>query len=96
MPMRANAHRFGGSHAQRDIVHLTLVESALRAGQSSLAAALAAERTNLKRTSPFNWRLSARAFEAQGNVEEARRARDVADLHCKAHQAPRKATRVAA
>ncbi len=31
--VRAHANRFGGSHAQRDVVHLTLVESALRAGR---------------------------------------------------------------
>ena len=29
LPMRGHANRFGGSHAQRDIVHLTLVEAAL-------------------------------------------------------------------
>ena len=95
-PMRANAHRFGGSHAQRDIVHLTLTESALRAGHASLAGALAAERTNLKRTSPFNWRLAARALDAQGRAEDAGRAREAADTHSRAHQAPRATTRAAA
>jgi tetratricopeptide (TPR) repeat protein len=95
-PMRANAHRFGGSHAQRDIVHLTLTESALRAGNASLAGALIAERTNLRRTSPFNWRLAARALDVQGRTEEAARARDTADTHARAHQAPRATTRVAA
>jgi 2'-5' RNA ligase len=95
-PIRANAHRFGGSHAQRDIVHLTLLESALRSGRSALATALAAERTSVKRTSPFNWRLSARAFEAQGHADEARRAREMADMYAKAHQPSRSATPVAA
>ena len=95
-PMRANAHRFGGSHAQRDIVHLTLLESALRSGRSALAAALAAERTSVKRTSPFNWRLSARALESLGQADEARRAREMADMYAKAHQPSRSATPVAA
>jgi tetratricopeptide (TPR) repeat protein len=95
-PMRVNAQRFGGSHAQRDIVHLTLVEAALRAGRSSLAFALAAERTNVKRTSPFNWRLSARALELQGQADAARRARETADVFVKTHQPMRSAAPVAA
>jgi hypothetical protein len=60
--MRQHAHRFGGSHAQRDVVHLTLLESALRAGRTRLAQALVAERTALKPDSPFNRLLAARAL----------------------------------
>jgi hypothetical protein len=60
-PVRLIAHRFGGSHAQRDILSLTLIEAALRGGEAKLARALAAERTQVKPTSPFNWRLTARA-----------------------------------
>jgi len=60
-PLRLVAHRFGGSHAQRDILPLTLVEAALRAGRGRLARALAAERTNLKPSSPFNRELTERA-----------------------------------
>jgi hypothetical protein len=48
-PIRSYAHRFGGSHAQRDLLDLTLVEAASRAGQDRLAAALRAERTNARR-----------------------------------------------
>jgi tetratricopeptide (TPR) repeat protein len=58
---RPVAHRFGGSHAQRDIIHLTLVEAALRAGRMTLARALVAERVDLKPESPFNRLLAARA-----------------------------------
>jgi hypothetical protein len=47
-PARIIAHRFGGSHAQRDLLDMTLIEAALRAGQFSLGRALAAERCNLK------------------------------------------------
>jgi tetratricopeptide (TPR) repeat protein len=60
-PLRLVAHRFGGSHAQRDIFALTLVEAALRGGQVRLARALAAERTNVKPTSPFTRELTERA-----------------------------------
>ena len=65
-PVRLVAQRFGGSHAQRDILSLTLIEAALRGGQGQLARALAAERTQVKPTSPFNWRLTARAQDLLG------------------------------
>jgi tetratricopeptide (TPR) repeat protein len=52
-PLRAVAQRFGGSHAQRDLLDLTLVEAALRAGERNLAAALIAERAALRPTSPL-------------------------------------------
>ena len=43
-PVRDVAHRFGGSHAQRDVIDLTLVEAARRAGDHGLVAALEADR----------------------------------------------------
>ena len=42
-PVRSYAHRFGGSHAQRNVLDLTLIEAARRAGQNNLVAALLAE-----------------------------------------------------
>jgi hypothetical protein len=62
-PVRNNASRFGGSHAQRDLIDLTLIEAALRAGQLALARALAAERADLKPTSPSARILLRRAGE---------------------------------
>jgi len=53
-PVRAIAHRFGGSHAQRDLLDLTLLEAACRAGQDTLAAALAGERLAWKPQSPLS------------------------------------------
>lgn len=47
-PIRAIAHHFGGSHAQRDLIDLTLLEAALRDGQLALARSLASERVDLK------------------------------------------------
>jgi hypothetical protein len=61
MPVRKLAHRFGGSHAQRDLLNLTVIEAALRAGDYRLARALVAERVDLKPGSPFNWQLAERA-----------------------------------
>jgi hypothetical protein len=52
-PIRSRAHRFGGSHAQRDLIDLLLLEAAARAGDRPLAAALAAERVALRPASAF-------------------------------------------
>ena len=49
-PARGIASRFGGSHAQRDVVDLTLIEAARRAGQRDLVSALVAERIATKST----------------------------------------------
>lgn len=43
-PVRNRAHRFGGSHAQRDVIDLTLIAAASRDGQDRLARALCDER----------------------------------------------------
>ncbi len=65
LAIRPQAHRFGGSHAQRDVLSLTLLEAALRSGRTALAQALAAERTAQKPESPFNRLLAARARPEQ-------------------------------
>jgi tetratricopeptide (TPR) repeat protein len=84
LPIRTIANRFGGSHAQRDLIHLTLTEAALRSGNQRLARALVSERTQLKPTSPFNWQLTARSLEAAGDADGAARARENADARRKA------------
>ncbi len=48
--IRSRAHAVGGSHAQRDIIDLTLIAAAARAGQQNLASALVAERIARKPT----------------------------------------------
>jgi tetratricopeptide (TPR) repeat protein len=47
-PLREIAQRFGGSHAQRDLLDRTLLEAARRSGQLALARALEAERAALR------------------------------------------------
>ena len=42
--IRNRAHRFGGSHAQRDLLDQTLIVAARRSGQAALATALESER----------------------------------------------------
>ncbi len=59
--VRGRAQRLGGSHAQRDILSLTLFEAALRAGRHEQAQAIAAERVFHKPQSPWARALAARA-----------------------------------
>jgi hypothetical protein len=51
--VRDSAHLFGGSHAQRDIVTLTLLDAAAHAGQRELAAHILAERYPAKQHTPL-------------------------------------------
>ena len=59
-PVRDIAHRFGGSHAQRDLITLTLVEAALRARRPVPARHYLAERLVHKPASAWGRRLAAR------------------------------------
>lgn len=63
LPVLPIAHRFGGSHAQRDLLQLTALEAAMRAGDRALAAALSAQRLASRPHSPFN---RTQARRAQG------------------------------
>lgn len=54
LPIRAISHRFGGSHAQRDVIELTLIEAAIRAGAPDLARRLAASRHEARPASPLS------------------------------------------
>jgi hypothetical protein len=51
--VRNGAALFGGSHAQRDLLDLTLLEAARRQGDAPLYAALAAERLAARPGSPW-------------------------------------------
>jgi hypothetical protein len=64
--VRHIAHWCGGSLAQCDVIHLTLIEAALRARQAGLARALVADRTARKPASRLNRLLMRRlATQAQ-------------------------------
>jgi hypothetical protein len=60
--IRAAADRCGGSVAQCDLIHLTLLEAALRGHRKRLARTLAAERAVRKPASRLNRWLKARAW----------------------------------
>lgn len=59
--IRSGAHRFGGSHAQRDVIDLTLIAAAERAGDAPLAEALRHEREALRPNRPAQRMLAAAA-----------------------------------
>lgn len=64
-PIRSIANRFGGSHAQRDLLDLTLIEAAIRGGDQPTATAFTGERSHRKPTSPLAWLLHRRAQHAE-------------------------------
>ncbi len=74
-PIRHRVNEFGGSHAQRDAVQKTLLESALRSGRHDLARVLISERINVRPCSPFNWLKQGALAEAIGDSAAATAAR---------------------
>ncbi|MGH6624524.1 MAG: tetratricopeptide repeat protein, partial [Burkholderiaceae bacterium] len=68
--VRDGANRFGGSHAQRDILTLTLIDAAIRAGQMSRARHYIAERQVHKPTA-WSERLLARTLTRRTAEEPA-------------------------
>ena len=71
LPIRRQLQRFGGSHAQRDVLQRTLLEAALRGGQLDLARALISERLAVRETSVYSWVRQARLLGALGRDEDA-------------------------
>jgi tetratricopeptide (TPR) repeat protein len=82
LPIRDVLHRFGGSHAQRDALQRTVLESALRAGRFELARSLTAERLGSRGTSVYGWAQRARALRGLGRADGAA----TADAHAAEHQ----------
>lgn len=70
-PVRYKHHHMGGSHAQRDVLALTLMEAALRDKQFDLARALLAQRIALQPDAPGNWRKLKRALRGLGDQRAA-------------------------
>lgn len=67
-PVRALAQRFGGSHAQRDLIDLTLLAAAAGGGHRGMGRALVNERRMAKPMTP----LTRHWMEALGDPEGAR------------------------
>ncbi len=73
-PIRRVFQHFGGSHAQRDALQRTLLESALRAGRYDLARSLTAERLGVRECSVYSWTQRARALRGLGDGTAAAQA----------------------
>lgn len=71
---RPAAHRFGGSHAQRDVIAWTATEAALRGGLETKARGLLAERLAARPQSPLTLRQKARFYRMTGRASEAEQA----------------------
>ena len=80
-PVRRSLQRVGGSHAQRDVLQRTLLESALRIDELDLARALLAERLSLRETSVYGWTQRARLEKARGWDAAAEAAQKMAATH---------------
>jgi len=80
VPIRASLARFGGSHAQRDALVRTAVESAIAAGATDLARALVRERLSLRESSVHYRLRAARLAALAGDSPAARAAEHEADL----------------
>ena len=84
MRVRTSANRFGGSHAQRDMLSQTLIEAAVRSGQHDLARKLINERLAWKPHSPLAWNFKAKANRAADDIAGAKFAQGEVDkLLCK-------------
>jgi len=60
VPLRDAAYVFGGSHAQRDVITLTLIAAAANGHEQALAEHFLNERLVAKPASPLGWRLKER------------------------------------
>src|SRR3954463_10539624 len=71
MPIRRVFQHFGGSHAQRDALQRTLLESAIRSGRYELARFLSSERLGVRDAGVYNWTQRARALRGLGDATGA-------------------------
>jgi hypothetical protein len=81
LPIRRVLQHAGGSHAQRDALQRTLLDSALRAGDLTLARALLSERLSVRETSVYGLRRWAEVLRRDGDPETAARADEEADAY---------------
>ena len=67
LPIRTVLARFGGSHAQRDVLQRTILTSAIRTGQLDVARALIGERLAVRETSVYSLRRLADLHRTRGD-----------------------------
>ncbi|MBI2584985.1 MAG: tetratricopeptide repeat protein [Rhodospirillales bacterium] len=72
--VRAGIVRMGGSHAQRDLFDLVLIDATIKSGDRARAEALLAERTAAKPKDPWSWRAYARVLRGAAKADAEARA----------------------
>ncbi len=80
LPIRSRSYRIGGSHAQRDLVQLTVAGAALASGNGRLARALAASAPNRSRRARTTGGL--RRARSRRRAPPSRRARRASTRSC--------------
>jgi hypothetical protein len=81
VPVRRITQRFGGSHAQRDLIQRTVTDAAIRSGHLDLARALLNERLSERDTSVYGLLQRARVLSASGEGPAASAAEQAAAMH---------------
>ncbi|CAM9645825.1 unnamed protein product [Pylaiella littoralis] len=77
LPLRYHLGTIGGSRAQQDVAHLTLVDAALRLPDQAIARTLVCERRLQRPTSGRAWEAYATVMERDGKMREAFEARKI-------------------
>ena len=80
MPIRYKYQTIGGSHAQRDIFNIFLIDAAINSKQLELASSLLSERLALHPNSFGFWLKFAKLSEKMGNIKMAEVARN--EVNC--------------
>ena len=75
MPIRCDYQPIGGSHAQRDVFNIYLVDAAEKAGDLSLAKSLLAERVAVHPNSVSSWTKYAAVCDRTSDAAMADHAR---------------------
>ena len=81
LPIRHHLARFGGSHAQRDVLQRTALESAIATGEHDLAGALVRERLSIRESSVYARLRQARLAAVASDAAVARQAHHQAEAH---------------
>ena len=76
MPIRQGYQPIGGSHAQRDVFNVYLIDAAINSNQLDLAKSLLAERVSIYINSYGSWQKYAKVCDLLNDIQMAKHARN--------------------
>jgi len=79
MPIRYDYQHVGGSHAQRDIFNLYLIDATIKSDRLGLAKSLLYERVTTHANHYDTWKRLAQVCDKTGDLQTAERARNELD-----------------